>query len=73
MSKEKYNQLINEGFCVFENILSGALLDQLQSVTDRLCENMTEEHKRYFRSQGSAFQNLRGPGFCGTNLVGTVA
>ena len=45
MSKEKYNQLVNEGFCVFENILSDALLDQLQSVTDRLCENMTEEHK----------------------------
>ena len=29
MSKEKYHQLINEGFCIFENILSDALLDQL--------------------------------------------
>ena len=42
MLKEKYNQLVNEGYCVFENILSDALLKQLRSVTDQLCENMTE-------------------------------
>ncbi len=63
MSKEKYNQLINEGFCIVENILSDTLLDRLRSVTDRLCENMTEEHKRYFRSQGSAFRTYEDPVF----------
>ncbi len=63
MSKEKYNQLLNEGFCIFENILSDALLDQLRSMTDQLCENMTEEHKSYFRSQGSAFRTYEDPVF----------
>ena len=63
MSKEKYNQLVNEGFCIFENILSAALLNRLRSVTDQLCENMTEEHKKYFRSQGSAFRTYEDPVF----------
>ena len=73
MSKEKYNQLINEGFCIFENILSDALLDQLRSVTDRLCANMTEGAQKIFSLSRKRVQNLRRSGFRGTDFVATVA
>ena len=59
MSKEKYNQLVNEGYCIFENILSAALLNRLRSVTDQLCENMTEEHKNISVLKGARSEPTR--------------
>lgn len=51
--KEKYDQLISEGYCVVENVLEDNMIMRLRSVTDTLLEAQTEEQLTATRSSGS--------------------
>ncbi len=51
--KEKYDQLISDGYCVIENVLNGDMLSRLQTVTDELLDAQTEEQLAAHRSSGS--------------------
>ena len=49
----KHQQLLEQGFCKFENILDEPMLDELRRVTDELLAQQTPEEKERFRYQGS--------------------
>ena len=51
--KEKYDQLIADGYCVVENVLEEDMLTRLCSVTDELLDAQTEEERAAHRSSGS--------------------
>ena len=51
--KEKYDQLIADGYCVIENVLKADMLIQLQTVTDELLDAQTEDQRSAYRSSGS--------------------
>ena len=53
LSKEKYDQLINDGYCVVEHVLKEAMLSQLRSVTDELLDAQTDDERDAHRSSGS--------------------
>ena len=49
----KREQLLADGFCVFENVLDRAILDDLTVVTEELLAQCSEEDVQRFRYQGS--------------------
>ncbi|MCY4403669.1 MAG: phytanoyl-CoA dioxygenase family protein [Candidatus Poribacteria bacterium] len=51
--KEKYDQLITDGYCVIENVLQEDMLSSLRKVTDELLDAQTEEQRDAVRSSGS--------------------
>jgi len=51
--EEKRRQLIEQGYCLVENILTAVELEQLREVTEHLIQQMTEEEARRQRSTGS--------------------
>ena len=51
--KEKYDQLIADGYCVVENVLKEEMLTQLRTVTDELLDAQTEDERATHRSSGS--------------------
>ena len=51
--KEKYDQLINDGYCVVEDVLKEEMLNRLQTVTDELLDAQTEDQHAAYRSSGS--------------------
>lgn len=51
--KEKYDQLISDGYCVVEDVIKDDMLMQLRSVTDTLLGTQTEEQRAATRSSGS--------------------
>ena len=63
MLAEKYNQLITDGFCIHENILSEIMLGRLREVTDRLLDGMDEFDTKRYRSQGSMIHTNTDPIF----------
>ena len=48
--KEKYDQLIADGYCVVEDVLKEEMLAQLRSVTDELLDAQTEDERAAHRS-----------------------
>jgi hypothetical protein len=46
-------QLLNDGFCVFKNVLDRAMVDELTAVTEELLAQCSEEDAKRFRYQGS--------------------
>ena len=52
-AKEKYDQLIRDGYCLFENILDAKMLDRLRTITDQLLDAQSEQHFEAQRSTGS--------------------
>ena len=62
-SKEKYSQLIQDGFCIVPGVLTSELLEQLKIVTDRLCRADDVKVRRRFRSQGSMLSTMCDPIF----------
>ena len=52
-SKEKYDQLIANGYCVVTDVLKAEMLTQLRTVTDELLEAQTEDQREAYRSSGS--------------------
>lgn len=57
------DQLLRDGFCVFENVLSREMLRTLRDATDRLFDAQTAEHRERFRSQGSMIRIIEDPVF----------
>ena len=51
--KEKYDQLIADGYCVIENVLKEDMLTRLRTVTDELLDAQTEDQRSAYRSSGS--------------------
>jgi len=51
--KAKYNQLIEDGFCVLEDILDSAFLNELREFTDHQTAEMSEDEARAQKSPGS--------------------
>ena len=51
--KEKYDQLIADGYCVIENVLKAEMLTQLRTVTDELLDAQTDDQLAAHRSSGS--------------------
>ena len=51
--KEKYDQLIADGYCVIEDVLKEEMLTRLQTVTDELLDAQTEDERATHRSSGS--------------------
>ena len=49
----KREQLLTDGFCVFENVLDRALLDELTAVTEDLLAHCSGEDAQRYRYQGS--------------------
>ena len=48
---EKRNQLIQDGYCVIDNILTQEFLDELRRESDRMLDNV--EHPPTWEYQGS--------------------
>ena len=65
--KEKYDQLIADGYCVIENVLKEEMLTQLRTVTDELLDAQTEAQRAAHRSSGSMISVYMHPLF--TELV----
>ncbi|MDP7237317.1 MAG: phytanoyl-CoA dioxygenase family protein [Candidatus Latescibacteria bacterium] len=63
MGKNRYDQLIRDGFCICPDLLHADLISRLRKTTQRLCDAMTEEHKARFRVQGSMFHTSLDPLF----------
>ena len=51
--KEKYDQLIADGYCVIKNVLKEEMLNRLRTVTDELLDAQTEDERDAYRSSGS--------------------
>ncbi|MDE0555181.1 MAG: phytanoyl-CoA dioxygenase family protein, partial [Candidatus Poribacteria bacterium] len=51
--KEKYDQLIADGYCVVENVLKEKMLARLRTGTDELLDRQTEDERAAHRSSGS--------------------
>ena len=51
--KEKYDQLIADGYCVIADVLKEQMLTRLRSVTDELLDAQTEDERAAHRSSGS--------------------
>ncbi|MDE0324197.1 MAG: phytanoyl-CoA dioxygenase family protein [Candidatus Poribacteria bacterium] len=51
--KEKYDQLIADGYCVVADVLKEEMLTQLRTVTDELLDAQTEDQREAYRSSGS--------------------
>ncbi|RAP76566.1 phytanoyl-CoA dioxygenase family protein [Paenibacillus montanisoli] len=59
--RAKHEQLIRDGYCVFENILDNNFLQQLRAITDQWVDRQTEEDKRHNRSTGSMIPTWKEP------------
>ncbi|MBV7334517.1 phytanoyl-CoA dioxygenase family protein [Chloroflexi bacterium TSY] len=52
-AKEKQTQLIDDGFCVFEQVLDEGMLTRVSAASDRLLEAQSAEHFEQQKSTGS--------------------
>ena len=51
--KERYDQLITDGYCVIEDVLKEEMLTRLRMVTDELLDAQTADEQAAHRSSGS--------------------
>lgn len=52
-ARDKYKQLIEQGYCIFEQILDDAFLQQLRDTCGKLIGKQTEEESRALRAMGT--------------------
>ncbi len=50
---ERREALVQHGFCIFEKVLDGAMLQELRTVTDGLLDSAPPAELDYVRYQGS--------------------
>ncbi len=62
-AKEKHTQLIEDGFCVFEQVLDEGMLTRVRAVSDRLLDAQSAEHFEEQRSTGSLISVYDDPFF----------
>jgi len=63
VESDKRQQLLEDGFCVFEGVLSQDLLRRLRETTDRLVEAQTTEDASRQRNTGSMVDTMADPLF----------
>ena len=61
--KEKYDQLIADGYCVIEDVLKAEILTRLRTVTNDLLDAQTEDERAAHRSSGSMISVYMDPLF----------
>ncbi len=61
--KQKYDQLIEDGYCVIRGVLMEDMLIRLRVVTDALLDAQTEEERAAYRSSGSMLSVYEHPFF----------
>lgn len=61
MRRDKRRQLLEDGFCVFEQVLSPEMLDRLRRVTDELLAAQDPEQLRRARATGSMIPVMGDP------------
>ena len=52
IAKEKRNQLMRDGFCIFENVLAPEMVAELNTMSEWMIAQQDEEHFEQHRSQG---------------------
>ena len=62
---DKRRQLLQEGFCLFEQILDCELLEQTREISDALLDGQPPEHFEQQKSTGSMVSLYDDPGFAG--------
>lgn len=62
-AKQKHTQLIEEGFCVFEDILDDTMLERVRSVSNQLLNAQDDEHFEAQKSTGSMISVYDDPFF----------
>ena len=59
----QHSQLVEQGFCTFENILDASLMERLRNTTDRLAAEQERANPGRFRAQGSMIPTTADPLF----------
>ena len=62
-AEHRWDQLIEEGYCLFEDVLDGIRLERLRQVTDGLLEAQMAEDSAAQRSTGSMISVWEDPLF----------
>ena len=62
-AEHRWDQLIEEGYCLFEDVLDGIMLERLRQVTDWLLDAQTAEDSAAQRSTGSMISVWEDPLF----------
>ncbi|MEM7032222.1 MAG: phytanoyl-CoA dioxygenase family protein [Chloroflexota bacterium] len=62
-TKEKFDQLIEDGFCIFEKVLDAVMLAQVRQVSDHLLDDQAAEHFEAQKSTGSMVSVYDNPFF----------
>jgi ectoine hydroxylase-related dioxygenase (phytanoyl-CoA dioxygenase family) len=63
MARQKYDQLIEDGYCLFETVLDAEMLRVLRQVTDRLLDAQSDEARARQRTTGSMIPVTSDPFF----------
>ena len=59
----RYQQLLQDGFCIFENLVDSAMLANLRKRTDQVLDAQDQENRRQQRTTGSMFGIMQHPFF----------
>ena len=62
-SNQKYNQLLRDGFCLFEDVLDASMFDTLRVMTEKLLSAQSEEDRTRQRTTGSMLPIVADPFF----------
>jgi hypothetical protein len=60
---QKYEQLLRDGFCIFENVLDPEMLNDLQAATEQVLSAQTEDDRTRQRTTGSMMPVTSAPFF----------
>ena len=60
---QRYAQLLDDGFCVFENVLDAGMLEQLRHMTERVLETLSSEDRARQITTGSMMPIVSDPFF----------
>ena len=61
--KTKFSQLNEKGYCVFDQALEKKVLEKIKRVSRQALEELTTEHRKNNKSQGSLIQIADYPDF----------
>ena len=59
----RYQQLLQDGFCIFENLVDSNMLANLRKRTDQVLDAQDEENRRSQRTTGSMYSLMQHPFF----------
>ena len=62
-NESRYQQLLTDGFCIFENVVDINMLDALRQRTDHVLDGQSEEYRLRQRTTGRLFDIMQHPFF----------